>query len=51
MKAKSYIGIEMLSRHSYNLSGKLRYHVTHGNKRVCGNNDSPGHAGKVQEKY
>jgi hypothetical protein len=51
VKAKGYIGIEMFSRHSYNTSGKLRYHVTHGNKHVCGNNDTPGQAGKVQEKY
>jgi hypothetical protein len=51
VKAKGYIGIEMFSKHSYNKSGKLRYHVTHGNKRVCGNNDTPGQAGKVQEKF
>ena len=51
VKAKDYIGIEMFSKHSYNTSGKLRYHVMHGNKRVCGNNDTPGQAGKIQEKY
>lgn len=51
VKVKNYIGIEMFSRHNYNTSGKLRYHVTHGNKHVCGNNDTPGQAGKVQEKY
>lgn len=51
VKAKSYIGIEMFSRHGYSTGSMLRYHVTHGNKRVCGNNDTPGQAGKVQEKY
>lgn len=51
VKAKNYIGIELYSSHDYNTSGKLRYHVMNGNERVCGNNNSPGQAGKVQEKY
>lgn len=51
VKAKSYIGFEMYSRHGYSSGSPLKYHVTHGHKRVCGNNNTPGQAGKVQEKY
>ncbi|MCW2842504.1 MAG: hypothetical protein JWN22_420 [Nocardioides sp.] len=51
VKAKQYVGFEMFSRHGYSTGSKLRYHVTHGRKQVCGNNDTPGQAGKVQEKY
>ncbi len=50
VKAKDWIGIEMYSRHGYSTSGELRYHISHGAKHVCGNNDTPGQAGKIQEK-
>lgn len=51
VKAKSYIGIELFSAHGYSSGHELRYHVANGHKRVCGNNNTPGQAGKVQEKY
>lgn len=51
VKAKDYVGFEMYSRHGYSSGSQLRYHVMNGHKRVCGNNNSPGQAGKVQEKY
>lgn len=51
VKAKSYVGIEMFSRHGYSSSADLKYAVTHGAKRICGSNTSPGQAAKLQEKY
>jgi hypothetical protein len=49
VKSAGTIGIDLSVVRSYNAEARLAYHVD-AKKQICGNNDVPSLAGKIQEK-
>ena len=50
VKIKDVIGIDLSSQRAYASSHKMIYNVSGSAKKMCGNNNTPATAGKVQEK-
>ncbi|HLL36292.1 MAG TPA: hypothetical protein VK545_20965 [Streptomyces sp.] len=50
VKIKDVIGIDLSSQRAYASSHKMIYNVSGSAKNMCGNNNTPATAGKVQEK-
>jgi hypothetical protein len=50
VKIEEAIGINLSSEQGYNTDGRLLYHVTKGNKTLCGNNASRVSWAKIIER-